>query len=64
MKRVGLKARKSRWRAGSIDNLGEFMIIEPRGNYVVTGARFNCTSDDVVAFCAEYGEGSTAAESE
>jgi hypothetical protein len=53
-KRVGLRARKSRWRAGSIDNLGEFMLIEPSGNYVVAGSRFDLTSADVVAFCAEY----------
>jgi hypothetical protein len=29
-KRVGLRARKSRWRAGSIDNFGEFMIVDPQ----------------------------------
>ena len=39
-KRVGLKARKSRWRAGSIDNFGDFMIIDPQRNWVVAGARF------------------------
>ena len=54
VKRVGLKARKSRWRAGSVDNFGEFMIIEPRGNYVVAGSRFDCTADDVVEFCAKH----------
>ena len=53
-KRVGLMARKSRWRKGSVDNFGEFMIIEPRGNYVLAGARFDYTADDVVVFCAEY----------
>ena len=50
-KRVALQARKSRWRKGSIDNFGEFMLIEPRGNYVVAGSRF--TADDMVAFCTE-----------
>jgi hypothetical protein len=53
-KRVGLKARKSRWRAGSVDSFGEFMIIEPRGNYVVAGSRFDCTADDVVEFCSKH----------
>ena len=43
-KRVGLMARKSRWRKGSIDNFGEFMIIEPRGNYVLAGARIRLHS--------------------
>ena len=54
-KRVGLKARKSRWRAGSIDNFGNFMIIDPMRNWIVAGTRFDFTADDVVAFCAEYG---------
>jgi hypothetical protein len=52
-KRVGLQARKSRWRTGSIDNLGEFMIVDPRLNCVVAGARFDLTADDVIALCAE-----------
>jgi hypothetical protein len=34
-KRVGLIAKKSRWRRGSVDNYGEFMLIEPVHNYVV-----------------------------
>jgi hypothetical protein len=53
-KRVGLKARKSRWRAGSIDNLGEFMLIDPQRNWIVAGARFDFTPEDVVEFCAKY----------
>lgn len=52
-KRAGLMARKSRWRKHSIDNMGEFMIVDPNGNYVVAGARFDFTADDVVAFCAQ-----------
>jgi hypothetical protein len=31
-KRVGLIARKSRWRAGTIDNHGGFTLIEWPGN--------------------------------
>ena len=53
-KRVGLQARKSRWRAGSVDNFGEFMIIDPNHNWVIAGARFDYTADDVVEFCAKY----------
>ena len=53
-KRVGLRARKSRWRAGSIDNFGEFMIIDPERNWVVAGARFDFTAEDVVEFCTRY----------
>jgi len=54
-KRVGLQARKSRWRKDSIDNFGDFMLIDPVGNYVVAGARFDYTANDVIDFCAEYG---------
>ena len=51
-KKVGLLAKKSR-RAWSIDNLGGFMLIEPFGNYVVAGSRFDLTAEDVVDYCAE-----------
>ena len=43
-KRVGPQARKSRWRAGSIDNLGDFQIIYPMRNWIVAGARFDFTA--------------------
>jgi hypothetical protein len=33
--------------------MGEFMIVDPNGNYVVAGARFDFAADDVVAFCAQ-----------
>jgi hypothetical protein len=39
--RAGLVARKSRWRAGSIDNYGEYSLIEPTTNIVVAGVRFD-----------------------
>jgi hypothetical protein len=55
-KRVGLKATKSRWRANSIDNLGWFQIIDPMRNWIVAAEKFNFTADDVIAFCADYGE--------
>ena len=53
-KRVGLRARKSRWRAHSSDNCGGFQIIDPMRNWIVAGEKFNCTADDVVEFCARY----------
>lgn len=40
-RRSGLEARKSRWRAGSIDNLGGFMLVDPMRNWVVAGSRFD-----------------------
>lgn len=56
-KRVGLVAKKSRSRRATVDNHGGFMIIEPRSNAVVAGQRFNCSADDVVAFCQDWGAG-------
>jgi hypothetical protein len=53
-KRVGLKARKSRWRANSIDNRGGFQIIDPMRNWIVAAEKYNYTADDVVEFCAKY----------
>jgi hypothetical protein len=52
-KRVGLKARKSRWRANSIDNRGGFQIIDPMRNWIVAAEKYNYTADDVVEFCAK-----------
>jgi hypothetical protein len=46
--KVGLLARKSRWRKDSADNFGEFMIVDPTNNSVVAGARFEMTAADVV----------------
>ena len=53
-KRVGLKARKSRWRANSIDNRGGLQIIDPMRNWIVAAEKYNYTADDVVEFCAKY----------
>jgi hypothetical protein len=51
--RVGLKARKSRWRQGSIDNLGSFQLIDPSRNLVVAGVRFELSAIDVIDYCSE-----------
>jgi hypothetical protein len=50
-KRIGLIAKKSRWRAGSIDNRGGFMLIEPYSNGVVCGSRFDLSAQDVLDYC-------------
>ena len=52
-RKVGLVARKSRWRVGSIDNYGEFMLIEPSGNYPVAGFRYDMTAEEVLEYCTE-----------
>jgi hypothetical protein len=50
-KRIGLIVRKSRWRAGSTDNFGEFMLIEPERNVIVGGERFNMSAEEVIVRC-------------
>ncbi len=51
-KRVGLKAVKAgRWRAGTPDNFGGFMLIDPDRNLCVGGERFDMTAEEVIARC-------------
>ncbi len=52
-KKVGLVARKSRWRANSLDNHGGFMLVEPRRNYLVAGEHFDLTAEAVIDWCRE-----------
>ena len=52
-RKVGLIAKKSRWRAGSIDNYGGFMLVEPSGNYPVAGFRYDMTAEEVLEYCTE-----------
>lgn len=49
--RVGYVARKSRWRKYSVDNRGEFRIIDPETNAIVIGERFDVTADEVMKWC-------------
>jgi hypothetical protein len=51
--RIGLLARKSRWRRETVDNRGGYMLIEPYHNRVVAGCRFDLTAADVVELCNE-----------
>jgi hypothetical protein len=50
-KRVGLIARKSRWRIGTVDNLGEFAVIDPFSNAFVYGLRYDASAEDVIEYC-------------
>jgi hypothetical protein len=51
-KRIGLVARKTRWRKDTIDNFGGFQIVDPRGNMVVGGSRYDLTADEVIEWCS------------
>lgn len=50
--RAGLIARKSRRAVDGWDNQGGFQLVEPSGNYVVAGSRFDLDADDVITMCA------------
>ena len=56
-RRVGLMARKSRWRLGSVDNLGGFMLINPEMNIPVDGERFDLSAQYVLEYCAMIDRG-------
>jgi hypothetical protein len=50
---VGLQAMKSS-RAESLDNLGDFMLVDIN-NCVVRGSRYDMSADDVIGFCGGKG---------
>ena len=50
-KRVGLVAKKSRWRAGTIDNHGDYCLVDPFRNWVVRGERFDLSAEEVISYC-------------
>ncbi len=50
-RRVGLVARKSRRRRGTLDNRGGFTLIEPFRNMIVAGERLDLSAEDVIELC-------------
>jgi hypothetical protein len=50
---AGYVARKTRWRKDSIDNWGDFMLVDPRTNTPVAGYKYDMTAQEVIAFCAD-----------
>jgi hypothetical protein len=51
-KKVGWSAKKSRWRANSIDNRGGFMLVEDRRSLCIAGSHFDLSAQDVIDFVA------------
>jgi hypothetical protein len=58
-RRVGLMAKRTRWRRDSIDNKGGFMLVN-QNNCVVAGERFDMSAEEVIAYCAEDDEEAAA----
>jgi hypothetical protein len=50
---VGLRATKSRWQRGSVDNYGEFMLVDAFSNTPVSGFRYDLSAEDLIAYCDE-----------
>jgi len=50
-RRVGIVARKSRWRLGSVDNRGGFMLLEPIANRPIAGIRWDLSATVVIEWC-------------
>jgi len=50
-KRAGLVARKTRRRAGTVDNWGGYQLIDARHNFVVDGSRFDLSAEEVIKIC-------------
>jgi hypothetical protein len=53
-RRAGLVARRSRWRKYSLDNFGDFMLIDAEHNLPVAGYKFDCDAEDVIQFCENW----------
>lgn len=52
-RKVGLIARKSRWRQDSLDNHGGFMLVDPSTNIPVAGHRWDLSAEEVVRYCRD-----------
>jgi hypothetical protein len=50
-KRVGLVARKTRWRPGTIDNYGGFALFDPYSNFIVCGEKYDLSAEYVIEYC-------------
>lgn len=52
-RRVGLVARKSRRNRDSIENRGEFMLVDPATNIPQAGFQYDMTPEEVIGFCVD-----------
>lgn len=51
-KRVGLRIAKTRWRKGTIDNMGGYQILDLYSNCVFAGYRFDMSAEEVIEYCS------------
>jgi hypothetical protein len=50
-RRIGLMAKKSRWRAGTVDNKVGFALVNPYTRGIVHGFRFDLSPEGVIEYC-------------
>jgi hypothetical protein len=50
--REGYRAIRSRWRVGSCDNHGEFMLVDSCANVPVAGFRYDMSADEIIDYFA------------
>lgn len=58
-RRAGYILRKSRARP-SLDNHGEYMLLDAYSGFPVAGYRFDMSAEDVIEFCVESEEEATS----
>ena len=51
--KTGLRATKSRWHRGTIDNYGGFMLVDAYTNIVLSGDRYDLSPADVIEISME-----------
>jgi hypothetical protein len=51
--RLGYALQKSRARLWNLDDQGGYRVIKPNRNFIVVGARFEWTLDDIEAWLAD-----------
>ena len=51
--REGYRALKTRWRSGSCDNHGEFMLVEVGSNVPVAGFKYDMSASEILEYFAD-----------
>jgi hypothetical protein len=49
----GLNSSQSHWRRDSLDNFGEFILIEPSSNFPVARFPYSMTAEEVIEHCKD-----------
>ena len=54
--RAGYILKKSRWRQGTHDNLGDFKLIDPFLNAIVAGEHYDLSAEEALELIGADGE--------